>query len=361
MAERPGTTLKGAVNCTPDQLAHFISSLDPAGVSYPTSSSATGPCAPSKSTRTASGCSCNARPTGASPGSPSSQMSPPLTAIPGAESSMSSVQGSPVNRGAWPASGQENRMRVTCGLIPTACFARYDPATHCLRTSQASLFTPICDEYSQTLPPHGMMRSGQCWELATWVLPTAGNASGYSWPTPNAQGGTGYMSGSNRDTWRPTLEGAAQMAPEGPPPAITADEYRGKGRKAAQLWPTPNVPNGGRTTWHAEQEGNSFYHEGKKVQLVLEQAVRLATPTSRDWRSGKASPETMARNARPLSEQVGGQLNPTWVCWLMGWPLDWEALGPLSPQTCRAWQQAFRTALTAYVPSGMGGRPYVRQ
>ena len=29
-------------------------------------------------------------------------------------------------------------------------------------------------------------------------------------PTPNAEGGTGYMSGSNRDTWRPTLEGAAK-------------------------------------------------------------------------------------------------------------------------------------------------------
>jgi hypothetical protein len=29
-------------------------------------------------------------------------------------------------------------------------------------------------------------------------------------PTPNAEGGTGYMSGSNRDTWRPTLEGAAR-------------------------------------------------------------------------------------------------------------------------------------------------------
>lgn len=30
------------------------------------------------------------------------------------------------------------------------------------------------------------------------------------WPTPDAQQGTGYMSGANRDTWRPTLEGAAQ-------------------------------------------------------------------------------------------------------------------------------------------------------
>ena len=92
--------------------------------------------------------------------------------------------------------------------------------------------------------------------------------------------------------------------------------------KAYCQWPTPNVPNGGRTTWHAEQKGNSFYHNGQKVQLGLEQAVRLwATPSASDWRSGKASQETLERNSRPLNEQVtaqtGGQLNPTWVEWLM--------------------------------------------
>ncbi len=51
-------------------------------------------------------------------------------------------------------------------------------------------------------------------------------------------------------------------------------------------------------------------------------ARMYATPTARDWRSGKASPETMAKNSRPLSEQIGGLLNPEWVCWLMAWPLD---------------------------------------
>jgi hypothetical protein len=48
--------------------------------------------------------------------------------------------------------------------------------------------------------------------------------------------------------------------------------------------------------------------------------TKLATPTSRDWRSGKASPATMERNARPLSEQIGGLLNPEFVEKMMGWP-----------------------------------------
>lgn len=34
-----------------------------------------------------------------------------------------------------------------------------------------------------------------------------------------------------------------------------------------------------------------------------------------------------------ISQDVGcptGQLNPDWVCWLMGWPIGWESLEPLT-------------------------------
>jgi hypothetical protein len=59
------------------------------------------------------------------------------------------------------------------------------------------------------------------------------------------------------------------------------------------------------------------------------------TATSRDWRSGKASAATHARNSRPLSEQVGGSLNPAWVEWLMGYPAEWTALEPSAMQSSR--------------------------
>lgn len=147
------------------------------------------------------------------------------------------------------------------------------------------------------------------------------------WPTPNAGGGTGYMSGSNRDVWRPTLAGAVKMAPEGPPPFITADEHRGK-----------------------------------------TQAEMRETPSARDWKSGKASEETHARNSRPLNEvverrrwptptksdgegpgtqgreggenlrtAVGGTLNPDWTEWLLGWPPGWTACEPLGTDRFRSW------------------------
>ena len=119
------------------------------------------------------------------------------------------------------------------------------------------------------------------------------------------------------------------------------------------------------------------------------------TPTWRDWRSGKASQETMERNARPLNDVVcgggietrrmwptpnkmdackfkieetpeewerqrakhalkgvnkqkplgvatkerggSGHLNPDWVEWLMGWSPGWTDLKPLAMDRFRRW------------------------
>lgn len=44
---------------------------------------------------------------------------------------------------------------------------------------------------------------------------------------------------------------------------------------------------------------------------LMEQLLEWPTPTARDWRSTQASPETHARNARPLSEAVGLRDWPT--------------------------------------------------
>jgi len=39
----------------------------------------------------------------------------------------------------------------------------------------------------------------------------------------------------------------------------------------------------------------------------------------------------------------GGQLNPTWVEWLMGWPLGWTDLKPLEMDRFREWQRQHST------------------
>ena len=35
----------------------------------------------------------------------------------------------------------------------------------------------------------------------------------------------------------------------------------------------------------------------------------------------------------------GGQLNPEWVEWLMGWPIGWTELKPLAMDKFREWQR----------------------
>ena len=52
----------------------------------------------------------------------------------------------------------------------------------------------------------------------------------------------------------------------------------------------------------------------------------LPTPTARDWRSGKASSQTLERNSRPLNETIvaqegGSHLSPAFLEWMMGFPI----------------------------------------
>jgi hypothetical protein len=63
--------------------------------------------------------------------------------------------------------------------------------------------------------------------------------------------------------------------------------------------------------------------------MTINDAVKLVpTPTARDWKSGKGKTQSeQGRTAGPsLAEVSGGQLNPMWVEWLMGFPLGWTDL-----------------------------------
>ena len=43
------------------------------------------------------------------------------------------------------------------------------------------------------------------------------------------------------------------------------------------------------------------------------------------------------RGKKNLGEVIGGPLNPTWVEWLMGWPVGWTDLKPLETAKFQAW------------------------
>ena len=63
---------------------------------------------------------------------------------------------------------------------------------------------------------------------------------------------------------------------------------------------------------------------------------RLPTPTAHNAKE-YASPSEWTRNEPTLATHAGGPLNPTWVEWLMGWPLGWTDLKPLATARFREW------------------------
>ena len=111
------------------------------------------------------------------------------------------------------------------------------------------------------------------------------------------------------------------------------------GRKLATViadafLPTPQASDadrGGRSDLLTVLRGYETKHAGT-----------LPTPTARDWRSGKASPETHGRNSRPLNETVSamagnrsGRMNPRFREWMMSFPIGWTELKPLATRSYR--------------------------
>jgi len=56
---------------------------------------------------------------------------------------------------------------------------------------------------------------------------------------------------------------------------------------------------------------------------------QLPNPTCHNAKEG-AYPSEYTRNTPSLATHAGGKLNPTWVEWMMGWPLGWTDLKPLA-------------------------------
>ena len=179
-----------------------------------------------------------------------------------------------------PAREQESKEAARVfGPSTHDSLASFDPDTSSWRTSQLSLLGGL-DEFSGTWPRSGMTRSGTAFQRAPLAPLTGGTASGL-WRTPQA-----------RD-WK-----------DGNYPASNARKSPGLGTVAH--WPTPNARDG--------SHGGAQDPEKRKAQghaVGLDDAVY----------QGKGN----------------GQLNPTWVEWLMGFPLGWTDLEasetPSSPRS----------------------------
>ena len=186
--------------------------------------------------------------------------------------SISSAAASPARTSARQERAQELQALVRgYGASTPELLARYDPATSSWRTSQLCLDGEL-SEFSEIWPRSGTMRNGTAYQLPPLVRLTDEIGSGL-WPTPTIDGNY------NR-------KGASATSGDGLATAV-------------QMWPTP---------------------------------------TSRDWKHGSAAqfhkPRTEQLNDR-IAFTDGGSLNPTWVEWLMGFPLGWTVCAPSATPSSR--------------------------
>jgi hypothetical protein len=197
------------------------------------------------------------------------------------------------------------------GRISPDSFAYYDRATRCWKTSQASL--PLTEDTrlgrsSPTWPTTGTMRNGTVYPQPPLVPRTSatGSSSSPSYPTPRStdadRGGRGDLLQSVRGNpnthyklWRTPTAVHSRGSSGG-------RNRRGDLRDMARRWPTPT---------HCDWKGSGptvIRKDGKdrrqdRLDYAAEQADSSTPPSA-----------------------ASGSLNPTWVEWLMGFPIGWTVL-----------------------------------
>jgi len=232
----------------------------------------------------------------------------PLTDAPGEDLLMWFRAGFPAKTSVQPAEARAlMASEAGCGWRWPESSVKFDPATSSWKTRQCSLLEGL-DEFSETWPRWGIMRDGECWEQDTPEGLTSGIGCGL-WPTPRT---TGLDGGSNSR----------------------------KAAKARDRWPTPRSCSAMAATITPESAhaGNRF----PNLETVVGRRT-WPTPTAHNAKECDAPSErtrnepTLCHQARGGDETLPTALNPPWVEWLMGWPLEWTDLKPLETARFQAW------------------------
>ena len=198
-----------------------------------------------------------------------------------------------------------------CGEKWPASFAKYDHDSSSWKTHQLLLLGGL-DEFSETWPRWGSMRNGECWERPTLELPTRESESGL-WQTPVADDAVERKAGK----WNSRGE-----------PKLSAE---------AKLWPTPTVCGNYNRKGASKTSGDGLATAVKNWPTPTASASKGSSPASLTRKSGADRSRDRLDHAVMASD--GGQLNPPWVEWLMGWPIGWTELRPLEMARFLEWQQ----------------------
>jgi hypothetical protein len=198
-----------------------------------------------------------------------------------------------------------------CGTVsfPTHLFGTKSPRLYqsccperelTLSTVDSPARTSALQEMEQAWKESEADLSGKCTDsLGTW------NPYSYSWKTSQQSEREGLQrSSENWPAWGMTVDGQLYQ-PQKLEPRTCA--------RGGSYLPTPTVFG---------NHQNKL--KGKSHLIGLSTAVKMwPTPRARDWKG---------KGKDCLDLKVGGQLNPPWVEWLMGFPIGWTELSAWATQ-----------------------------
>lgn len=208
-----------------------------------------------------------------------------------------------------------------CGVTWRGWLAKYDQDSCSWKTPQCSLLGEE-QESLATLPRWGMTVDGLLWEQPMLEPITRGTESGFlqrhSLPTPTCNP---HLPNKNANT-------------KGPKNLVEVAEGKWEHLMPKKLWASPNARD-----WK-----DSGASQGNRKSPNLGTMVHWPTPRTAGMCGGTGSWELLNKNttkeeARQMGAGNGGKLNPTWVEWLMGWPLGWTDLKPLATDKSHCVQQ----------------------
>ena len=184
------------------------------------------------------------------------------------------------SRSATQGNGEAKTTPGTCGLGYDKPLAHFDPDTASWRMCVDTL--PLVEPPSlENLPPSGMTRNGVLFQQPAWEPLTDVIVSSL-WPTPTAV--TRPMEGNVR-LYRAKIE-LGEMTEAEAEAMLGKSVWQAQG-KVREKWPTPTA-------------ADAYTHNLRSTQQT-----------------------EGSRHSLNLPSAVGGQLNPTWVECLMGFPTGW--------------------------------------
>ena len=243
-------------------------------------------------------------------------------------------QDSPASRSVLPENENKPTTKGICGQQQPTLLGLSNPDSYCLKMCRESVNT--CPWLSETCADVGMMFHTPYSLGLTMLAPRTDENECGLWRTPSAS--EADHGGPNARDSKGGLHLSAQVMW----PTPQAENFRGRGGnrkdemgldRMVKMWPTPKGSPSGPDFARMNRDGSG----GDDLATAI--ARNFPTPKQRDWKGktqrGAHAPMDGICN---FLDVTGGQLNPDWVEWLMGWPPGWTSLEPMAMEVFKQWE-----------------------